>query len=115
MHDLLRIINPGEGKNEIGIAMKMYVGIATVELEVTDALTLKDKRQVVRSLLARIRNTFNVSAAEVGHLDSHTFTTFGIAAVANDKSYVHGMLEKVVNLIEREPRALLLGYETEFV
>lgn len=95
--------------------MKMHVGIATIDLEVTDALTLKDKRQVVRSLLARIRNSFNVSAAEVGHLQAHTLTTFGIAAVANDKSYVHGMLEKVVDLIEREPRVLVLGYETEMV
>lgn len=95
--------------------MAMHVGVLTVELEVTDALTLKDKRQVTRSLLARIRNNFNVSAAEVGHLQAHTLSAFGIAAVANDKSYVHGLLEKVVDLIEREPRVLVLGYETEFV
>ncbi len=93
----------------------MHVGVATIDIEVTDALTLKDKRQVVRSLLARIRNNFNVSAAEVGHLNAHTLTTFGIAAVANDKGYVHGMLEKVVDLIEREPRVLVLDYATEFV
>jgi uncharacterized protein YlxP (DUF503 family) len=95
--------------------MKMHVGILTADLEVTDALTLKDKRQVVRSLLARIRNSFNVSAAEVGGLDSHTMVTLGIAAVANDKAYIDGMLQKVVNLIERESRALLLDYETEYV
>ena len=68
----------------------MHVGIATVQLEVTDAMTLKDKRQVVRSLLARIRNTFNVSAAEVGDLNSHTLATLGIAAVANEQAYVQG-------------------------
>lgn len=93
----------------------MHVGIATVQLEVTDAMTLKDKRQVVRSLLARIRNTFNVSAAEVGDLNSHTLTTLGIAAVANEQAYVQGMLAKVVNLIENEKRAVLIDYETEFV
>ncbi|OPZ85061.1 MAG: hypothetical protein BWY76_01576 [bacterium ADurb.Bin429] len=95
--------------------MRMVVGIATIELEVTDALTLKDKRQVLRSLLQRIKNNFNVSAAEVGHLQAHTLTTIGLAAVANDKAYVHGMLEKIVDMIEREPRVLLLGYETELV
>jgi len=95
--------------------MAMHVGIATIELEVTDALTLKDKRQVIRSLLARIRNNFNVSAAEVGHLQAHTMATLGICAVANDKAYVHGMLEKVVDLIEREHRVLLLDYQTEMV
>ena len=95
--------------------MAMHVGIATIELEVTDALTLKDKRQVIRSLLARIRNNFNVSAAEVGHLQAHTMATLGICAVANNKAYVHGMLEKVVDLIEREHRVLLLDYQTEMV
>ncbi len=93
----------------------MHVGIATINLEVTDAMTLKDKRQVIRSLLARIKNNFNVSAAEVGELNAHTLATLGIAAVANDKAYVHGMLEKVVNLVEREGRVQLIGYETELV
>lgn len=93
----------------------MHVGIATISLEVTDALTLKDKRQVTRSLLARIRNNFNVSAAEVGQLNSHTMTTFGIAAVANEQAYVHGLLEKVVAFIERESRVVLVDYHTEFV
>lgn len=93
----------------------MHVGIATINLEVTDALTLKDKRQVIRSLLARIKNAFNVSAAEVGHLDAHTLATLGIAAVANEKSYVNGVLDKVVDLVEREPRVVLNDYVTEFV
>jgi len=93
----------------------MHVGIVTIELEITDALTLKDKRQVLRSLLARLKNAFNVSAAEVGHLDAHTLSTLGIAAVANDKSYLHGLLEKAVDQIERNPRVLVLDYTTELV
>ena len=93
----------------------MHVGVVTVEIEVTDAMTLKDKRQVMRSLLARIRNAFNVSAAEVGHLDAHSLATLGIAAVANEKAYVNGMLEKVVDLIERESRVVLIDYTLEFV
>jgi uncharacterized protein YlxP (DUF503 family) len=38
-----------------------------------------------------------------------------VAAVANDQAYVHGMLQKIVNLIEREPRVQLIGFETELV
>jgi uncharacterized protein YlxP (DUF503 family) len=93
----------------------MVVGVAEIALEITDAMTLKDKRQVVRSLLARIRNSFNVSAAEVGQLNAHRQTTLGIAGVANEKAYVHGMLEKIVDLIERDGRVLLLDYSIEFV
>ncbi len=111
MRDIRRV-GAGIGNTHI---MAMHVGIMTIELEITDAMTLKDKRQVLRSLLARIRNTFNVSAAEVGHLDAHTLTTLGVAAVANDKGYVHGMLEKVIAMIERNPRVLLLDYHTEMV
>lgn len=95
--------------------ISMHVGIATVHLEVTDAMTLKDKRQVIRSLLARIRHAFNVSAAEVGNLNAHTLATLGFAAVANDAAYVHGMLQKIVNTIEREGRVVLIDYETEMV
>jgi uncharacterized protein YlxP (DUF503 family) len=93
----------------------MHVGVATIHLEVTDALTLKDKRQVIRSLVARTRNAFNVAIAEVGDLDSHTLAIIGVAAVANDQGYVHGLLEKVVDLFEREPRALVLDYAIEMV
>ena len=91
----------------------MHVGVVTLELEITDALTLKDKRQVLRSLLAHLKHAFNVSVAEVGHLDAHTLSTVGLAAVANDKAYLHGLLEKAVDLAERDPRLLVLDYRTE--
>lgn len=62
-----------------------------------------------------MKHAFNVSAAEVGDLNAHTLAVLGVAAVANDQAYVHGMLEKVVNLIEREPRVVLIDYQTEMV
>jgi uncharacterized protein YlxP (DUF503 family) len=59
----------------------MYaIGAATVELEVTDSRTLKDKRQVVKALLDRLRERFNIAAAEVDHLDSPRFATLAVAA-----------------------------------
>jgi hypothetical protein len=93
----------------------MFVGAATIELEITDGATLKDKRQVVKSLLDRIRSRFNVSAAEVDRLDSPRHAVLAIAAVANDQAYVHGMLEKAVDLIEGEPRAQLTDYTIEIL
>lgn len=93
----------------------MFIGAATIELEITDSVTLKDKRQVVKSLLDRIRGRFNVSAAEVDRLDSRRHATLGIAAVANESAFVHSVLEKVVDVIEREPRALVSDYTIEIV
>ena len=93
----------------------MFIGAATIELEITDSATLKDKRQVVKSLLDRIRGRFNVSAAEVDRLDSPRRATLAIAAVANQGAFVHSVLEKVVDLIEREPRAVVADYRIEIV
>ena len=94
----------------------MYaIGAATVDLEITDALTLKDKRQVVKALLDRLRGRFNVAAAEIDHLDSPRFATLVVAAVANDQGFVHTMLEKAVDLVESEPRAMVLGYDIQML
>jgi uncharacterized protein YlxP (DUF503 family) len=92
-----------------------FIGAGTIELEITDALTLKDKRQVVKALLDRLRARFNVSAAEVDHLDSPRFATLAICAVANDQAFVHQALEKVIDVVESEPRATVLHYNIEML
>lgn len=92
----------------------MHIASLRVLLEVTDALTLKDKRQVVRSLLDRIRGRFNVSAAEVGSNDSVRYAELGAVAVANDQPFLDRMMAKVLDLIESEPRVALLEQELEF-
>jgi hypothetical protein len=94
---------------------QVHIAVLTVELEITDGITLKDKRQVVRSLLDRVRNRFNVSAAEVGHLDSPRYATLAIVAVANERPFVDEMLAKIANLIEGETRALVLDRDLEFL
>jgi uncharacterized protein len=86
-----------------------------LELEIADGITLKDKRQVIRSLLDHIRGRFNVGAAEVGHLDSVRFATIAAVGVANDQRFLNEMMSKVVNLVEREVRVVLLDQELEFV
>jgi uncharacterized protein YlxP (DUF503 family) len=92
-----------------------FIGAATIELEITDSLTLKDKRQVIKSLIDRLRSRFNLAVAEVDHLDTPRFGTLALCAIANDKAVVHSMLEKAVDLVESEPRASLLSYEIEML
>ncbi len=93
----------------------MQIAALRVRLEVTSSLTLKDKRQVVRSLLARIRNHFNVSAAEIGDNDSVRYAELGAVAVSNDHAYLDGMMSKLLDLIESEPRAVLIEQDIEFL
>jgi len=92
----------------------MHIASLRVELEITDALTLKDKRHVVRSLLDRLRNRFNVGAAEVGENDNVRFAELAVVGVANDRRFLDRMMSKVLDLIEREPRAVLLDQDLEF-
>jgi len=81
----------------------MIVGTLTVSLEIPGSDSLKDKRQVVKSLLASVRNKFNAAAAEIDHLDSHRRALLGFAVVSNSQSVANGMLDKIMDLIESNP------------
>lgn len=91
----------------------MNVGVLQVELMIGNAQSLKDKRQVVRSVLDRLRASFNVSAAEIDHLDLHQRAMLGFAAVSNDAVHVRGLLQQVLNHLRRHPEAQVLDHQLE--
>lgn len=91
----------------------MHVGVLQVELLIGNAQSLKDKRHVVRSVLDRLRASFNVSAAEIDHLDLHQRAMIGFAAVSNDSAHVRGLLQQVLNHLRRHPEAQVLDHQLE--
>lgn len=93
----------------------MVLGVLTAELAIDGANSLKDKRQALKSLLAHLRNEFNVSAAEVGSQDIWRQATIGVAVVTNDGGFANAVLDKVVDHIERDPRVDLGHYEIEML
>jgi uncharacterized protein YlxP (DUF503 family) len=93
--------------------MSAIVGTLTIDLHVSDALTLKDKRQVVNSLVARVGDRFNVSVAEVGDLDSPRRASIAVATVANSREHVDRVLNAVLRFCESDPRAEVTGVETD--
>ncbi|MDR3707592.1 MAG: DUF503 domain-containing protein [Capsulimonadaceae bacterium] len=93
----------------------MRIGSLTVWLEVPGADSLKDKRQVVRSLLEQTRRKFNVSAAEVDQLDSWRHATLGFAIVSNDGAFIDQVFAKLVDTLEAEPRSLVIDTQQEIV
>jgi len=72
----------------------MVVGILRLTLYVPGASSLKDKRQVLRKVIDRLRARFNVSVAEVGENDIWQRAVVGIAAISNDHSFVNEVLDK---------------------
>jgi len=79
----------------------MVIGVLTLELNIPSAQSLKDKRQVLRSLQARLRNEFNISVAEVDSQDTWRRGVIGVACIASDRDYAHGLLMKVVSMVEQ--------------
>ena len=78
----------------------MFVAAARVTLRLDASQSLKDKRQVVRSLLQRLRNEFSVSAAEVATQEKRQLATLGLAYVSGDASHAEDVLDNALRYIE---------------
>jgi uncharacterized protein YlxP (DUF503 family) len=72
-----------------------------VTLHISASQSLKDKRQIVRSLLQRLRNEFNVSAAEVDTQDKRQLATLGLAYVSGDATHAEEVLDNALRYIEQ--------------
>jgi uncharacterized protein len=79
------------------------IGVLTLELRLENSHSLKEKRHVVESLKARLRNKFNVAVAEIDHQD--LWQRAAVAAVTVSSDHVHA--EKVLRSVEEEAAALL--------
>ena len=77
----------------------MNVGVCRIDLRIPENHSLKGKRQVVKSIIARLQNKFGVSAAEVGNLDLWQIATIGVAVVSNDQRHSNEVLSKVVDFV----------------
>ena len=93
----------------------MTVGVLQLELTITDAMSLKDKRRVVLSLKDRIAHGHNVSVAEVGALDEHRRSILGMAIVSNDARHAEGELSKLVDFVRTVPQVSLVDYQIELL
>ncbi len=82
--------------------MTVHVGVARVTLSIAENRSLKGKRMVVKSVVERVRNRFNVAVAEVETQDVHTLATLGIACISGDSRHANEMLDKVIDFIEAE-------------
>ena len=94
----------------------MHLGVCRIMLHLPDSASLKDKRQVSRSLTTRIRNSFNVAVAEVEDQGLWQRLTLAICCVSTDPPHANEMVSKVVAFVEEHRRDLeLLDYETEII
>ena len=93
----------------------VVIGVLTVDLALGEGSSLKDKRHIVRSTLDTIRHKFNVSAAEVGRLDSLRSSELAFSVVSNDRSFANAVLDKVLACVESDPRIMVTQTTLEFL
>ena len=85
-------------------------------LHLPEASSLKEKRQVARSLSDRIRNRFNVAVAEVEDADMRQRLTLGVCCVSNDRGHADAMLSSLISFIEESRFDVeLLDIQTEII
>lgn len=77
----------------------MLVGTARVNLQLHGIASLKDKRSIVRRIVHRVRNEFDITAAETDHLDSLRLAEVGLAVVTNDARLADSLMRRAVNFI----------------
>ncbi len=94
----------------------MHIGVGKVRLRIPESFSLKDKRHVVKSIAAQVRNKFAVSVAEVDDNDQWQLATIGIAYISNDSRHANEVISEVVKFISNGRfDAELLDYETEII
>ena len=78
----------------------MVLGTLKLSLYINDSHSLKEKRKVVKSIVAKVQKRFNVSIAEVGSNDKWQMIELGISAVGNDRRFVNSILDNILSYLD---------------
>lgn len=93
----------------------MVVGICRIELALHGVKSLKEKRGIVRRVIDRTTNRFNVAAAEVAAQDSHRVAVIGLTVVSEDGRHAQSMLDKIVEYVGGSTEAPIMSHDVELV
>ena len=89
----------------------MFVLSKKLTFYIPQSASLKEKRQVCRSLIDKTRRKFNASVAEVDTQDIHKTLTIGVAAVSGDNAHARRSLDEIVRFMEENADAELISVE----
>ncbi|OGP60906.1 MAG: hypothetical protein A2V65_05690 [Deltaproteobacteria bacterium RBG_13_49_15] len=93
----------------------MVVGYGMITFRIHDCRSLKEKRKVVKSIIAGLQNHFNASVAEVGANDLHQKAEIGFALIGNDHQLINSKIDKMINLADELGLAEIIDTESEIV
>lgn len=93
----------------------MIIGTCMVEIMIHDANSLKDKRQVVKSIIGKLKSRFNISVAEVDLNEKWRRSVIGFACVTNDTVHANKQISNVLKFIERDTRVEIIDENIEIL
>ena len=93
----------------------MVIGTGIITFRLHDCRSLKAKRKILKSIITRVRNRFNVSVAEVASQDAHQRAEIGFALVGNDQRLVNAKMDKILNLADEIGLAEMIDTEMEII
>ncbi|MFQ5736554.1 MAG: DUF503 domain-containing protein [Thermodesulfobacteriota bacterium] len=93
----------------------MVLGVCHITLMLHDCHSLKGKRKVIKSVMEKVKNRFNVSVAEVGSNDLWQRAEIGVCVVGNDRAFINSVLDKVMNFVEGLALAEVTGHDIELI
>ena len=93
----------------------MVIGICHLDLLIRENSSLKGKRRILKKIIERVKNKFNVSIAEVGNHDLWQSSQIGFCMVGNDRRFINSALDKIVLFIEGISSAEIIKSESEIM
>ncbi len=93
----------------------MFIGVLQIELFIGESQSLKDKRRIIRSLVDKVKNKFNVAVAETGKLDSWNYCGLSFVFVSNDAGHLDSMMNSAANFVEYHGSFETIDIHTESI
>jgi uncharacterized protein YlxP (DUF503 family) len=91
----------------------MRIAAMTFRLHAPWVHSLKEKRMIVKSLVARLQNKFHVSAAEIDEQDIHQIIVIGVAAIAPNNAMADSLMDEISQFVEENCEAEILDEQRE--
>jgi uncharacterized protein YlxP (DUF503 family) len=93
----------------------MTVVVCAIELHLPAPSSLKEKRQILKSVIERIQHRYNVSIAEIGDHELWQRAAIGVACVGRDRQPTLRVIDQVMSFIRQHPEVELIRHETQIV
>ena len=93
----------------------MVAGLGIITFRLHDCRSLKGKRKIVKSIISRLRNNFNVSVAEIEANDIYQKAVIGFALVGNNRKVINSKIDKIFNLADELNLAEIIDSEMEII